>query len=474
VSYFSKRIHTKLAEVEKQWQEAISRAQGPDYIETFFSSKQIRDYLADPVLFAREEWKWEPSPDQASFLNIWAELDVIDLQIMAARGTGKSQSIAAGTVWSMVFLPTVFGDYMTRVLAGSGDQAKRTYNYIRNFIIRSPRVSKLASFYPKSIYAALKNGSSCQVYKLSKAQVHGEHMELFIIDEACDAERREGGEIVSSAMQAVSSTKHGRRVLGSTPYFAFGVFAERWNNAQNLGIATFQWTAEVGKRTWMTLERQELEWNRAVKDPTVNIGVEWLGQFGQAVGQVHNPQWVDRAVQPYTRTRTPGAPAWVSVDWGYVHPTVIGVWELRHGVTVPLWMEENRKEGQEGLIQRILALRRQYNTGWVFADAAGVFQNQRVAELGTPLIPVAFGVTHGSNTEKEYLISLVNRLLELEKIQIHPDFKTLIQQMKAYTRDPKTGKPLKVNDDWEDCLLCAAKAIIVGVDSGVQVGYGTA
>ncbi len=385
---------------------------------------------------------------------------------MAARGTGKSRTISLATVWSMVFLPQVFGSYMTRILAGSGDQAKRTFAYVRDFLMLGPRVSKLLSFMPKSIYAATKNGASCQVYRLSRAQVHGEHPDQLLVDEACDAEREEGGELVSSAMQAISSSRHGRRALTSTPYFAFGIYAHRWNNAKDIGIATFHWTAEVGKRTWMPLAKQQQEWDRAVRDPTVNVAVEWMGQFGQAVGQVHNTEWVDRAAQPYDRVRTIGAPCWMSVDWGFVHPTVIGVWELRNGIMLPLTIETYTGEGQEELVQRILRLRTENNAGWVFPDAAGVFQNQRLAELGTPMMPVTF------SNDKEQLIGVVNRLLELQKIQVHPEFRTLIQQMKAYTRDPKTAKPMKVNDDWEDCLLCAAKALIVGIDSGVQVGFG--
>jgi len=471
VSYYKQRLYSNTASFEKQFQEAISRAQGPDYIETVYSASQIRDYLADPILFGKDEWGWIPSPDQAGLLKTWADLDVLDLQVMAARGTGKSVTISLATVWSMVFLPTVFGSYSTRILAGSGDQAKRTYSYVRTFLTTGRRVSQLLAFHPKTIYAAMKNGATCQVYRLSRAQIHGEHPDQLLVDETCDAEREEGGELVSSAMQAISSSRHGRRALTSTPYYAFGVFAERWNNAKEIGVETFHWTAEVGKRSWMPIMKQQQEWDRATRDPTVNIAVEWMGQFGEAVGQIHNPQLVDDATVDYDRTRTVGTPCWISVDWGFVHPTVIGVWELRNATMMPLWMEASTQSGLEDLIQRIIELRQNYKAGWVFPDSAGVFQNQRLAQLGIPTIPVTFSL---AKTGKEQLIGIVNRLLELHKLQIHSSFKTLIQQMKSYTRDPKTAKPLKVNDDWEDCLLCAAKALIVGIDSGVQVGFGPA
>ncbi|MEM1949430.1 MAG: hypothetical protein QXY50_03060 [Candidatus Caldarchaeum sp.] len=40
---------------------------------------------------------------------------------------------------------------------------------------------------------------------------------------------------------------------------------------------------------------------------------------------------------------------------------------------------------------------------------------------------------------------------------IHPQYTTHINQLRAYRRDPKTGKPVKRGDDHVDALLCALK-----------------
>lgn len=417
-----------------------------------FSDEEITRYLADPVAFAIDEWGINPSPDQLAFLTDLADLNIVDMLIMAARGTGKSKALAIAAVWSMVFLPKIFGPYHVRVLAGSEDQARVTFDYIKDMLITGPRTRFLLSQRPIKIYAALTNGSTCLVYATSQREVRGPHPNLLIIDEYAEAERSGHVETLRAAKASVHSAVHGRRIYASTPHYVLGDFIQMWNNAESLGIRTYgPWTIEIGRRTWLSLEQQKLEWDRAIRDPFINFDVECLGRPGKSMGQVFDPRLIDEAVIDYPLSQKSRAEKAVGVDYGFIHPTVIVKLQLHGDKLYVLACEAYQQAGINELAERVKQVA---GDDPVYPDASNpgfidllIARGCHIEEDG----PVVF------SREKESLISFLNHLLESKRISIHPSFTTLIHQLKAYRRDPKTGKPVKKDDDHVDALLCALK-----------------
>jgi hypothetical protein len=55
---------------------------------------------------------------------------------------------------------------------------------------------------------------------------------------------------------------------------------------------------------------------------------------------------------------------------------------------------------------------------------------------------------------KEYGITNLLKMFMYGKITILDDNSHLVDQLKSYRKDPKSGKPIKINDHGPDALLC--------------------
>src|SRR3990167_4181382 len=100
--------------------------------QSLFTDDEIRLYLRRPDRFVEDEWGYQLSPKQIQFLIDMADLKTLNAMISGGRNTAKSLTGSWLTIWSMVFLPYVFGNpYDIAILAGSGDQAQITYAHVK-------------------------------------------------------------------------------------------------------------------------------------------------------------------------------------------------------------------------------------------------------------------------------------------------------------------------------------------------------
>jgi hypothetical protein len=195
-----------------------------------------------------------------------------------------------------------------------------------------------------------------------------------------------------------------------------------------------------------------------------DVSLEWfvrlLGQIAERTGQVWGSQLVDNAlVNPNDQAQYP-LPAndpltqkWTALDWGFVGQAVLTFWEMQ-GDTLYLrdcriWTETSYTE----IKQEIAADFGKYR---IYPDSEAVADNQDLTNMGMKVRPVIF------SKEKDELISRVRWHLEKGLIKIpNPEqdqrYFTLVQQMKAYHYNEKTGKPVKVNDHCCDSVICAMK-----------------
>lgn len=84
----------------------------------------------------------------------------------------------------------------------------------------------------------------------------------------------------------------------------------------------------------------------------------------------------------------------------------------------------------------------------IYADSSHPFQIGDLEEAGFKVTPVDFA------TMKEYGITNLLKMFMYDKIRILNDNTHLIDQLKSYRKDPKTGRPIKINDHGPDALLC--------------------
>jgi hypothetical protein len=84
----------------------------------------------------------------------------------------------------------------------------------------------------------------------------------------------------------------------------------------------------------------------------------------------------------------------------------------------------------------------------VYADSSHPFEIGDLEQAGFDVIPVDFA------TMKDYGLANLLKMFMYGKIRILDDNTRLVDQLKSYRKDPKTGKPLKINDHGPDALLC--------------------
>jgi hypothetical protein len=152
------------------------------------------------------------------------------------RGGGGSLA-AAILIWLlMVYRQKSFID-----MAGSGEQAKRVYEYTTQFWYCVPGMAEayLAKD-PLQSETALKNGVTLTCVPASEKAARGRHVPGFVADESCQEDPRVG-KILQAAVQSVLSEPDFTIVLLSTFHVPFGFFQEAWDLADERGYRRYRW-----------------------------------------------------------------------------------------------------------------------------------------------------------------------------------------------------------------------------------------
>ena len=146
------------------------------------------------------------------------------------RGGGGSLA-AAVLIWlMMVYRNKSFID-----MAGSGEQAKRVYEYTTQFWYCVPGLAEaLLEKDPLQSLTALKNGVTLSCVPASEKAARGKHTAGFVADESCQEDPRIG-RVLQAAVQGVLSEPNFTIVLLSTFHVPFGFFQEAWDLAIERG-----------------------------------------------------------------------------------------------------------------------------------------------------------------------------------------------------------------------------------------------
>ncbi|MFA5554742.1 MAG: hypothetical protein WCZ89_01440 [Phycisphaerae bacterium] len=100
-----------------------------------------------------------------------------DCIVWANRAGGKTQLAAAAALLDCIFKPNC----KTSILAGSGEQASRMYEYFLNFLTKG--FDRFLAEPPKANGCCFKNNSQVQVLTQSPASVRGRHIQKLRCDE---------------------------------------------------------------------------------------------------------------------------------------------------------------------------------------------------------------------------------------------------------------------------------------------------
>lgn len=156
-----------------------------------------------------------------------------DCVVWAGRGGGKTLLAAAATLLDSVFKPNC----KTRILAGSGQQAQRMFDYLAEFLHNG-----FEDFLAEPILrdrCVFKNGSNVEVLTQSAASVRGSHIQKLRCDEVELFDRQ----IFKAAKFTTKSTDEicGAMEVLSTMHQPFGIMHELIGKAQNNGTRIFKW-----------------------------------------------------------------------------------------------------------------------------------------------------------------------------------------------------------------------------------------
>ncbi|HOU57628.1 MAG TPA: hypothetical protein PK556_11875 [Smithellaceae bacterium] len=164
-----------------------------------------------------------------------------DCIVWANRGGGKTQLAAVATLLEGLFKPGCD----TRILAGSLDQSRRTYEYLCGFVQEA-----FGAFLARPMLKGecrFSNGTSVQVLPQSMMAVRGRHIHKLRCDEI-----ELFDEEVFNAAKYITHTRDGKLAameMLSTMHRPYGLMQKLVDNAAESGVPVFRWCL------WETIEQ---------------------------------------------------------------------------------------------------------------------------------------------------------------------------------------------------------------------------
>jgi len=405
----------------------------------------------NPIALAINYADMVPSRGQTRFIKAIVSRGPEDKQVVAKvhRKGGKTKSVAVS------FASIFKQDPKVRIfhLSGSYLQASRLYDYIKPLVTNQELFPNALEAEPTKYVTRFRAGGSLEVLTASAKSIRGGDADILSIDEAVLVPQK----LLDAAWPLVRASKYPKRIVISTasPDVSLEWFVRLWQNAKAMRFERFEWPQS--ECPWINQEDTELA--KLMLDSRT-FAVEYGGQIAERSGQVWGSQLVDSAlVNPNDRAQYPLPAAdpltekWTALDWGFVGQAVLTFWE-KQGDTLYLrdcriWTETSYAEIKQEIAD-------DFGEYFIYPDSEAVADNKDLSNLGMSVRPVIF------SKEKDSLISRVRWCLEKGLIKIpNPEqdqrYFTLVQQMKAYHYNEKTGKPVKVNDHCCDSVICAMK-----------------
>ena len=432
-------------------------------LENLNSLKQAL-VVRNPAALALIHGGIDPSPGQIKLMKAICSRDPQHSQIIvkAPRGSGKTCIAAISFAYLHLTDPT----WKILVQSGSLEQARYLYSYYHP-LITNPELFPQDRFLrePTNDIVRFKAGGFLRVLTASEKQSRGGHVDIAAMDEAVLIKR----DLIDAIWPTVRTSKRPKRIVMSTPSPKVSLewFVEKWQDANRLKFERHGWPLE--ECHWINQDdtaRAQLMYG--VDSETYRV--EFLGEIAERTGRVWDSDLIDGPQTPekphpraivdpnnqdeYSLPLAPPATEWaIGLDWGFTHPTVITAWE-KQGETV--FARDCRVRSQESFTEIREEIVTDYPKMPVYADSSSPGENNDLRRMGAHVIPVIF------SEEKGELINHVRWRLEQGFLKI-PDpaidrtFFPLVQQMKGYHYDEKSQKPVKLNDDCVDSMLCAMK-----------------
>lgn len=453
------------------------------------------------------------SPNQAEFSKAWANLETLEILTSGGRDSGKSFLGALFSLWSMVFLPAIWPNYMISLFAGAKSQTATVYEeHLIPLLTKSKNINRLVSDYDpmweivagrkrstvKEIELKLLIGSRFIVNPASTKAARSKHPDMLWLDEVVEAEDVNRGSFISSAISSLTAPHHMRIYASSTVHkHPNGWFANKIRKASiNPKPHIFYINLSkggIGSKTWVTDEQHRRELALKKSQGTININAEFLGEIASGSGNVFYvdqiPKMINRSKPPvfdermhHIMTHDPG----FSVsDYGLtILQTDLYKVEVLYS---EFWVKGRMSE----ILERVEELHDEYKVGLHAVDVYGTTTIQKLQDLGFDVRsyasnqrPKNFDQMRPDEQDRfnlpqnEIAISVINEWLDAGRLNIFPKagcFKEhavgaddeekiwgnqlLIDQMLTYARDEITGKPIKGNDDMVDSLKFGALAV---------------
>jgi hypothetical protein len=193
-----------------------------------------------------------------------------------------------------------------------------------------------------------------------------------------------------------------------------------------------------------------LEFAKRILDPFI-FETEYLGLRVGRRGAVFKEQQIEVAINHAIEFNyVPDLPCVAGIDWGVVHDTVVTIVQ-RQGdyVLVVDVIGDNNKDVSWWCGETIPALQQKYKISGFYCDASHPFEIKELQNKDQPAVSVAF------SRYKDQMIGEVRRELENNLLKIPEHFRDTIKQLKLYSYNPDTEKPIKLNDDYVDSLMLA-------------------
>ncbi len=479
----------------------------PDLLEEGLSTQEQDRRLLSAIqdhLFINKDGRKLPIvviPPMLEFLSDLFYERVQQAILWKPRGGGGSLA-AAILIWlMMVYRNKSFID-----MAGSGEQAKRVYEYTTQFWFCVPGLAEvLLEKDPLQSLTQLRNGVSLSCVPASEKAARGKHVPGFVADESCQEDARVG-RVLQAAVQGVLSEPNFTIVLLSTFHVPFGFFQEAWDLAEERGFRRYKWDVydcmarcEVGMeqatdadpdaRCYCQLECPLTEVVADLGAGGEQVGEHFTGCNGKArrtaghlsrdnvlkakllnrgtdvwaveheckrptsSGMIYDPEQIQAAVIPLNDFLRPGGAVRraVGIDWGRFAVAVLAERATDHIAISEARIFDSRPIAD--LVAYLVDLRDRVGEFIVYADAENAYGNLDCRNAGFEVVPVAF------NKFKDEGIENLNRYFAHGRIRILGDgaLETVVRQLLRYHKNDQ-GKIVKKDDHGPDALLCAMLA----------------
>jgi len=491
-----------------------------DPLETEDNYRKRQDAVLRSFLTEQIKWRKEGDAEFKRLVLIDEQLRFIadlffrrvDLAIVW-KGRGCGGSLCASV---LIWIVNVFHKQSYVNLAGSADQAKVVFGYVkefwnfypdfkRNMLVKDPTAMELQLV--TGIYAKCITGS--------EKAARGKHPPCLLLDESCQRDDRTNDSLLA-AMQTPLSEQDRMIALTSTFHHPVGLFQEVWDFAKEKGFTRYLWDVfdsmapcKMGLETateddpdaleycreqcpltrkdevrdnlgrvidyaykecagkarkskgWMTYD-QVLSAKRLNQGTTV-FQVEFCCERPEFQANIYSTPKIDMAVSKCELNDQGNA----TINWSYGTPKAIGVdWGMNACAIVLVSLEQ--ENGYMAVLEHM-----QF-AGVLVPEVArliGEWHQKYLPNGAKDPIPVYCDASHPYNNLelarqgfwvedvpfnrfKEYGIGNVGRFFNFERLRILPDFTVLLRQLRGYRRG-RDGKPVKREDHGPDSLLCA-------------------